>query len=78
MEVTGVIVNDKASIDRELLRRLRAILHKAKSEGLDAQNREKLPHFRAWLQGMIAFVCMIRPDTGAKLKVAHDAVAGEA
>ena len=74
MEVTGVIVNDKASVDRELLRRLRAILHRAKSEGLDAQNREKLPHFRAWLRGMIAFVGMIRPDAGAKLKAAFDAV----
>ncbi len=74
MEVTGVIVNDKASVDRELLRRLRAILHRAKSEGLDAQNREKLPHFRAWLQGMIAFVSMIRPDAGAKLKAAFDAL----
>ena len=71
-------LNDKASVDRELLRRLRAILHKAKTEGLDAQNREKLPHFRAWLQGMIAFVSMIRPDAGAKLKAAHDAVSGEA
>ncbi len=78
MEVTGVIVNDKASVDRERLRRLRAILHRAKTEGLDAQNREKLPHFRAWLQGMIAFVCMIRPDAGAKLKAAFDAVAGAA
>ncbi len=72
--VTGVVVNDKVSIDREELRRLRAILHRAKSEGLDAQNRDGRPNFREWLAGKIAFVHMVRPDTGAKLKAALDAV----
>lgn len=72
--VTGVVVNDKPSVCREELRRLRAILHRAKSEGLDAQNREGLPHFREWLRGKIAFVSMVRPDTGAKLKAALDAL----
>ncbi len=73
--VTGVIVNDKPSICREELRRLRAILHRAKTEGLDAQNREGRPNFRAWLAGKIAFVSMVRPDVGAKLKAALDTLA---
>src|SRR5262249_16596997 len=47
--VTGIVVNDKPSISREELRRLRAILHRAKTEGLEAQNREGRPNFRAWL-----------------------------
>jgi retron-type reverse transcriptase len=72
--VTGVVVNDKPSISREELRRLRAILHRAKSEGLEAQNREGRPNFRAWLAGKIAFVSMVRPDVGAKLKAALDAL----
>jgi retron-type reverse transcriptase len=72
--VTGVVVNDKPSIDRAELRRLRAILHRAKTEGLDAQNREGRPNFRAWLAGKIAFVSMVRPDAGAKLKAALDAL----
>jgi hypothetical protein len=72
--VTGVVVNDKPSISREELRRLRAILHRAKLEGLDAQNREKIPHFRDWLRGKIAFVSMVRPDAGAKLKAQLDAL----
>ncbi len=70
--VTGVVVNDKPSLSREELRRLRAILHRAKTEGLESQNREKRPNFRAWLTGKIAFVSMIRPDVGAKLKAALD------
>jgi retron-type reverse transcriptase len=72
--VTGIMVNDKPSISREELRRLRAILHRAKTEGLDAQNREKIPHFRERLRGKIAFVSMIRPDVGAKLKAELDAL----
>jgi retron-type reverse transcriptase len=72
MEVTGVVVNDKASVDRDEIRRLRAILHRAKTEGLDKQNRADHPHFRAWLQGKIAFISMVKPDTGAKLQAAFD------
>jgi RNA-directed DNA polymerase len=66
--VTGVVVNDKLSLPRAELRRLRAILHRASKEGLDAQNRENRPDFRAWLQGKIAYVRMIRPDLGEKMR----------
>jgi len=66
--VTGLVVNDKISISRAAIRRLRAILHHARCEGLDAQNRDGRPSFRAWLAGMISFVSMIRPDVGAKLR----------
>ncbi|MFO0825792.1 MAG: reverse transcriptase family protein [Gemmataceae bacterium] len=72
--VTGIVVNDKPSISREELRRLRAILHRAKTEGLEAQNREGRPHFHEWLRGKIAFVRMVRPDVGAKLKAALDSL----
>ena len=50
--VTGLIVNDKASIDSKLLRRVRAILHQAAKNGLEAQNRDGLPNFAEWLAGM--------------------------
>jgi retron-type reverse transcriptase len=74
MEVTGVVVNQKPSVPREELRRLRAILHRAKTEGLEKQNREEIPHFRAWLEGKIAFVNMVNPAAGAKLRAALAAV----
>jgi RNA-directed DNA polymerase len=72
--VTGVVVNDKPSVPRDTIRRLRAILHRAKTEGLDAQNREGRENFRAWLVGMISYVAMIRPDVGAKLGAEYDAL----
>jgi len=71
--VTGVVVNEKPSVPRAELRRLRAILHRARSQGLDAQNRDGRPNFRAYLTGKIAFVAMIRPDVAARLKAALDA-----
>lgn len=65
--VTGLVVNDRPGVRRSEVRRLRAILHRARSEGLAAQNREGRPDFLAWLRGKIAFVAMARPETGAAL-----------
>jgi RNA-directed DNA polymerase len=66
--VTGLIVNDRPGVPRAEVRRVRAILHRARTEGLDAQNREDRPNFRAWLRGMIAFIQMVRPEIGGRLK----------
>jgi retron-type reverse transcriptase len=66
--VTGLVVNDRPGARRAEVRRLRAILHKARSSGLESQNREGRPDFVAWLRGKIAFVEMARPETGAKLR----------
>ena len=65
--VTGLVVNDRPGVRRDEVRRLRAILHRARTEGLDRQNRENLPDFRAWLLGKIAFVRMARPEVGDRL-----------
>lgn len=72
--VTGIVVNQHPSIPRDVVRRLRAILHHAKSEGLAAQNRENHPHFESWVVGMIAYVKMVNPARGAQLRAAYDAV----
>ena len=74
--VTGLVVNDRPGVVRDEVRRLRAILHRARVEGLDAQNRAGHPDFRAYLLGKIAFVNMVRPDVGARLLAAYRAVAG--
>jgi len=70
--VTGVVVNDRRGIDRTTVRRLRAILHRARFEGLPAQNREKIPHFQAWLGGMIAYVHMVNPQQAKPLREAFE------
>jgi retron-type reverse transcriptase len=74
--VTGLVVNVAPAVPRHVVRRLRAILHRAKAEGLAAQNREGHPNFRGWVEGMIAYVAMARPDVGRALRAALDEVAG--
>jgi retron-type reverse transcriptase len=69
-EVTGIVVNDKPSIDRETIRRLRAILHGARTTGLAAQNRENRPNFESWVRGMVAYIRMVNPGQGQKLEAA--------
>ena len=72
--VTGLVVNDRPGVARVEVRRLRAILHRARLEGLEAQNRAGHPDFRNWLLGKIAFVAMARPETGARLLAAYRAL----
>jgi retron-type reverse transcriptase len=72
--VTGLVVNDRPGVPRAEVRRVRAILHRARREGIDAQNREGRPHFRAWLLGKIAYIQMVRPEVGARLRREWDAM----
>jgi retron-type reverse transcriptase len=72
--VTGLVVNDGLGIGRKEVRRLRSILHHARTEGLDHQNRAGRPDFRAWLQGKIAYLSMVRPDVGARFQADFQAL----
>lgn len=70
--VTGVVVNATPSVPRHERRRLRAILHNARTSGLAAQNRTRRTHFSSWLGGMIGFVAMVNPKQGQTLRRAFD------
>lgn len=72
--VTGVVVNEKANTPRELRRRVRALLHQAQKTGLNAQNRENRPHFRAYVRGLIAYIHQADPVLGKKLLAQLDAI----
>lgn len=66
--VTGLVVNDRPGVRRGEVRKLRAILHRARTEGIGRQNRSNRPDYPEWLRGKIAFVEMVRPEVGAKLR----------
>ncbi len=66
--VTGIVVNHRPNVPRDVARRIRAILHRAKTEGLAAQNRENHPNFAAWVGGMISYIHMVNPTQGDRLK----------
>jgi RNA-directed DNA polymerase len=80
-EVTGVVVNQRPAVPREEVRRLRAVLHQAKRDGLAAQRRPgpdgtlpSLPSFVAMLRGQIAWVQMVDRDKGDRLRESLDAL----
>lgn len=71
--VTGVVVNDRPTVPRSDRRRLRAILHQCRVEGVSAAARGR-EDFAQWLRGEAAWVNAVQPELGAKLLAEVDAV----
>ena len=74
-EVTGLVVNQRPKAPRQLIRRIRSILHHAQKEGLAAQNREGHKRFTEWLRGMIAYIAMTDKTTAARFTAQLEKVA---
>ena len=74
--VTGIVVNKRPNVPRKMTKRLRAILHQAKKNGLASQNRDQRENFEHWLDGMIAYVQMVNPDKGKRLRESFKSVSG--
>lgn len=72
--VTGIVVNERRAVPRPALRALRAVLHNAKKTGLEAQNRDAHPNFRDHIAGKIAYISMVDPERGRRLKETFDAL----
>jgi len=71
----SVVVNQRLNVPREEYDRLKAILHHARHDGLDAANRDGVPEFRAHLEGRIAWIASLNPDRGRRLRERLAAVA---
>ena len=63
-EVTGIVVNDKISIDRRTLRKFRAVLHQAETNGLENLRWGNSPDLIAALKGYANFVFMVDKEKG--------------
>ena len=63
-EVTGIVVNDKLSIDRKTLRKFRAVLHQAETRGLENLRWGSAPDLIAALRGYANFVFMVDKEKG--------------
>jgi RNA-directed DNA polymerase len=71
--VTGIVVNEKLQVPRELRRELRAILHNIEKTSVAAQ-AERHPRFEGnagafaqYLRGVAAYLNMVQPEHGAAL-----------
>ena len=63
-EVTGIVVNEKISIDRKTLRKFRAVLHQAENNSLENLHWGNSPDLIASLQGYANFVFMVDKEKG--------------
>jgi len=66
-KLTGVIVNQKANIDRRYYDQLKAILNNCARDGLNKQNISDHPNFREHLMGSIQYVKFLNKRKGEKL-----------
>jgi len=73
-EVTGLVVNKKANINRKDIRKFRAILHNCEKHGLESQNKENHPNFIAYLRGYCSFISMVDKDKGKEFSEQIDRI----
>lgn len=74
-QVTGIVVNEHRNVARDAYDTLKAILHNCRRNGLDAENRDGHPDFRAHLAGRVGWVESVNPQRGRRLRVLLDGIA---
>ena len=72
--VTGIVVNRGTGVPREDYDRLRAILHRARTQGPSMINTAPTDDLRGHLQGRIGWVEQLNPVRGARLRRDFDAI----
>ncbi|MBE8726777.1 reverse transcriptase family protein [Flavobacterium hungaricum] len=67
-KVTGIVVNNKLNIDRNQLRKFRALLHNIEKNGWKDQKWGKAVHVINAIEGYINYVNMVNPEKGTLFK----------
>ena len=75
-QITGIVVNDHLNIARDSYDTLKATLHNCRRNGLDAENRDGHPDFRAHLEGRVGWVESVNPARGRRLRGLLAGIAG--
>ncbi|WP_026999256.1 reverse transcriptase family protein [Eisenibacter elegans] len=65
-KVTGVVVNEKPSVDRKQLHKFRALLHQIDQTGWEGKQWGNTPNIVHSVQGYANFVAMVNPEKGQK------------
>ena len=76
--ITGIVVNEKLSVPRAEVERLRAILTNCRRYGPTTQNRDDHPDFRAHLRGRVAWIQSLDPAKGSRLHGMFEQIRWEA
>lgn len=72
--LAGVVVNRHMNVMRTDFDRLKATLTNCVRLGPDGQNRERHPAFRSHLEGRVAFIEMINPAKGKRLRAIFEQI----
>ncbi len=75
-EVTGIVVNEKLSIDREELRQFRALIHQINQSGVTGKFWGKGKDLENSMRGYANFVKMVKPEQGRKFQTEIDKIFG--
>jgi RNA-directed DNA polymerase len=75
--LAGLVTNRGTNIPRADFDRLKAVLTNCFRHGVQSQNRERRPEFRAHLEGRVAFAEMINPEKGKRLRAILERVQWE-
>jgi hypothetical protein len=70
----GLVTNQRVNVVRSDFDRLKAMLTNCVRFGPDSQNREARPCFRSHLAGRVAFVEMINPSRGRRLRAIFEKI----
>ncbi|WP_309027767.1 reverse transcriptase family protein [Pelagicoccus enzymogenes] len=74
-EVTGLVVNETLSINRNTLRRFRALLHQIEKSGIEGKSWQgNSVNLLNSIQGYADFVAMVRPEKGQLLQARVKAI----
>ncbi len=74
-QVTGIVVNTRPNIARDEYDRLRAVLHEARTRGVEHANRDRHPDFRQHLSGRVGWVESVNSARGRRLRLQLAAIA---
>ncbi|MCK4718536.1 MAG: hypothetical protein KAT70_07690, partial [Thermoplasmata archaeon] len=70
-KVTGIVVNEKVTLERKKRRQLRAIMHNIEKKGHLSANIENDPFFKERIHGMLSFAKMVDPKFAKPLIVTY-------
>lgn len=73
-QLAGIVVNEHANLRRDQFDRLKAVLHNCRTRGPSSQNRDDIADWRGHLRGRLAYVELLCPERGAKLRAIWDRI----
>jgi len=72
--LAGLVTNEKVNVVRRDFDQLKAMLTNCVRHGAESQNRDGRPDFRSHLQGRVAFVEMINPAKGNRVRAIFERI----